>query len=117
MSFDGRYLHLAPGDLMGGRKKRGTRYTFLVNVWLNHIPINSDLLPEEFLGSMKWRGGKGIGNFSNEMECEKVQFLGSRGGEPLELKFILDDHKGALRFPSGAKEMIKCVGENGQDTS
>lgn len=70
ISFDGRLLHGAPGDLAdvfsmqngeqddSGSKKRkrdaksiqnGRRVTFLVNVWLNHKPIDSDPFPEDDL--------------------------------------------------------------------
>ncbi|GMH47207.1 hypothetical protein TrRE_jg2693 [Triparma retinervis] len=113
MSFDGRFLHLAPTDLMGrGEKRRGLRYTFLVNVWLNHIPINSDLMPDEFLSNMSWMAGVGkksaasnntLGNFGSEMDCEKVQFGTTKRDQSkfLSLKFILDDYKGKLTFPAG----------------
>ncbi|GLE06342.1 hypothetical protein PINS_up015589 [Pythium insidiosum] len=66
ISFDGRLLHGAPGDLadmfangqtpseaVGSKRKSvpsvSRRVTFLVNVWLNHKPIESDPLPEEDL--------------------------------------------------------------------
>ncbi|KAJ0389301.1 hypothetical protein ATCC90586_011781 [Pythium insidiosum] len=74
ISFDGRLLHGAPGDLadmfaserevpagpagaaaaaVGSKRKdvpsMARRVTFLVNVWLNHKPIESDPLPEEDL--------------------------------------------------------------------
>ena len=74
LSFDGRFLHAAPSDLMedgmfdaqckfeisegmGDKEKkvlgrRHRRVTFLVNVWLNHRPVNVNPFPETMLKSM-----------------------------------------------------------------
>ena len=60
MVFDGRFLHGAPSELArppGGAGREGagrTRYTFLVNVWLNHRPTDAEPAPAglvEGLGS------------------------------------------------------------------
>ncbi|GMH82051.1 hypothetical protein TL16_g09132 [Triparma laevis f. inornata] len=56
MAFDGRFLHAAPSDLIP-EKSKGFRYTFLVNIWLNHCPINSDLLEDEVRRGEELRGG------------------------------------------------------------
>lgn len=42
MAFDGRWLHGAPSDLAAlmPPPEKSVRYTFLVNVWLNHKPLN-----------------------------------------------------------------------------
>ena len=74
LSFDGRYLHAAPSDLMEdglfekqcsfdissemdektkkilARKHR--RVTFLVNVWLNYRPFNVNPFPETMIGNL-----------------------------------------------------------------
>mmetsp|Transcript_14680 Transcript_14680/g.31854 ORF Transcript_14680/g.31854 Transcript_14680/m.31854 type:complete len:441 (-) Transcript_14680:723-2045(-) len=74
LSFDGRYLHAAPGDLMERGefdkqckidassiaddhelqklKRRHRRVTFLVNVWLNYKPFNVDSFPETMIDKM-----------------------------------------------------------------
>ena len=59
LSFDGRMLHGAPRELAraaalaGGAKKKPTRATFLVNVWLGHKPADVEPFPEEALGEFR----------------------------------------------------------------
>ena len=64
--FDGRMLHGAPSDLKGTDEEEEEdddeddeeeedapmRTTFLVNIWLNHIPISSIRFPKRLLKSM-----------------------------------------------------------------
>lgn len=68
LSFDGRYLHAAPSDLMEPgqfaqqtklpdnatkqERRRRRRVTFLVNVWLNYRPFNVNPFPETMLDKM-----------------------------------------------------------------
>ena len=74
LSFDGRYLHAAPSDIMvegmfdkqcqfdttsdmdAKTKKILTRQhrrvTFLVNIWLNHKPFNVNPFPETMIGNL-----------------------------------------------------------------
>jgi hypothetical protein len=74
LSFDGRYLHAAPKDLMpdglfenqikisndnikdpSERKKQSRRHrrvTFLVNIWLNYKPFNVDPFPDSMIDKM-----------------------------------------------------------------
>lgn len=78
LSFDGRYLHAAPADLMKKglfeeqieipievsdddntdhlqkeqKKRRHRRVTFLVNIWLNYKPFNVDVFPETMIGML-----------------------------------------------------------------
>lgn len=74
LSFDGRYLHAAPSDLMEENKfeeqctfkvsehmsdqekkvlgRRHRRVTFLVNIWLNYKPLNVNPFPETMLNSL-----------------------------------------------------------------
>ncbi|VEU43204.1 unnamed protein product [Pseudo-nitzschia multistriata] len=72
-SFDGRYLHASPPDLMGEKdafqkqlefvpssdeatlkkqRRRHRRVTFLVNVWLNYKPYNVHKFPESMIDKM-----------------------------------------------------------------
>lgn len=52
LAFDGRLLHGSPAELaqLGGKKRDESvarkRVTFLVNVWLNHVPWGSEKLPK-----------------------------------------------------------------------
>jgi len=75
LSFDGRFLHAAPSDLMEDgsfekqcrfevsgeimsqkekkiMERRHRRTTFLVNVWLNYKPFNVNAFPETMIDSM-----------------------------------------------------------------
>lgn len=74
LSFDGRLLHAAPGDLLKGGEfaeqckcdftgisdekekhvvqRRHRRVTFLVNIWLNFKPINVQLFPEGMIDKL-----------------------------------------------------------------
>ena len=74
LSFDGRMLHAAPGDLLKRGEfaeqckcdltgisdekakhvvqRRHRRVTFLVNIWLNFIPINVQLFPEGMIDKL-----------------------------------------------------------------
>mmetsp|Transcript_13095 Transcript_13095/g.24612 ORF Transcript_13095/g.24612 Transcript_13095/m.24612 type:complete len:436 (-) Transcript_13095:14-1321(-) len=76
LSFDGRYLHAAPKDLMPKGlfedqikispsddvkessemnkllSRRHRRVTFLVNIWLNYKPFNVDPFPESMMDKM-----------------------------------------------------------------
>jgi hypothetical protein len=73
LSFDGRYLHAAPKDLMphglfeqqieirqditdtSERKRlsrRHRRVTFLVNIWLNYKPFNVDKFPDSMIDKL-----------------------------------------------------------------
>jgi len=91
VAFDGRMLHGAPGtffpaveeDREGdapikkiklndgtpalGERRPGRRVTFLVNIWINHCPIDADLLDAEDAYAMKtlfkesdWRNDAGL---------------------------------------------------------
>ena len=72
LSFDGRFLHAAPGDLMEPgeferqiqfnnstdtkenrlNQRRHRRVTFLVNIWLNYKPFNVNMFPETMLDKL-----------------------------------------------------------------
>ena len=74
LSFDGRFLHAAPSDLMENGmferqctfdvlkgmsdkekkvvQRRHRRVTFLVNVWMNYKPFNVNPFPDSMLNSL-----------------------------------------------------------------
>lgn len=61
IAFDGRMLHGAsaaffpssPASSSAGKNSDGKRITFLVNIWLNHSPLDAEVLPEEIVKQMK----------------------------------------------------------------
>ena len=72
LSFDGRYLHAAPPELLAEGQwekqiqtestekmivRRHRRVTFLVNVWLHYKPMNVDRFPETMLSKMSGQVG------------------------------------------------------------
>ena len=63
VSFDGSWLHGALPELAGKRKthkkESTTRVTFLVNVWLNHVPSTAVPLPEGVLSGLSPVGAFG----------------------------------------------------------
>jgi hypothetical protein len=68
LSFDGRMLHGAPRELAraaalaGGAKKKPTRATFLVNVWLGHKPADVEPFPAEALGEFPSSASASVGD-------------------------------------------------------
>jgi hypothetical protein len=58
LSFDGRWLHAVPGDLaIASATPDQRRYTFLVNIWLNHIPCDTKLFPASMLDKLSGHEG------------------------------------------------------------
>jgi hypothetical protein len=91
VSFDGRYLHAAPqnlqqpGELLKecrvfdqadkSMQRRNRRCTFLVNVWLNHVPFNVHPFPEPMIDKMsgfQLDGDSEMGNSKGTRLCFKV---------------------------------------------
>ena len=93
LSFDGRYLHAAPSDLMKeGMFEKQCKYevtddmeektkkalarshrrvTFLVNIWLNYKPFNVNPFPETMIASLsKPNLFDGMSMFGNQQEEE-----------------------------------------------
>ena len=84
LSFDGRFLHAAPSDLMEegaferqckftpsddkveNRKlqRRHRRVTFLVNVWINYRPFNVDRFPDSMVDKMSGHDKKQLARVS-----------------------------------------------------
>ncbi len=61
VSFDGRFLHGVPAQLLVRKPVRGgyTRLTFLVNVWVNHVLRDTHPFPSHLLAKLKLRVRKG----------------------------------------------------------
>ncbi|KAH9098024.1 hypothetical protein LEN26_016828 [Aphanomyces euteiches] len=56
ITFDGELLHGAPSDLAFPRVNEdaeGLRVTFLVNIWINHKPVESQRLDAQIASSLK----------------------------------------------------------------
>jgi hypothetical protein len=101
LSFDGRFLHAAPPDLMEPqvfeqqctipesndltdrcRKKlerRHRRVTFLVNIWLNYRPFNVNPFPDTMLDKLtkvdqaKWNNLFPLDNERDKEQCVTVE--------------------------------------------
>jgi hypothetical protein len=56
ISFDGRFLHAAPSKLAplnpSTSSQHYTRVTFLVNIWLQYVPINARVLPHNAISEL-----------------------------------------------------------------
>lgn len=80
IKFDGRLLHAAPSNLIPQHTSRGvvtgksTRITFLVNIWLNHIPCQAISFPEDL-----------IGRFSPMLPCSSLSHFEDSVGDLLRL--------------------------------
>ncbi|KAL9182971.1 hypothetical protein ACHAXT_004250 [Thalassiosira profunda] len=164
LSFDGRYLHAAPSDLMehGAFEKqcrfdvaedldetakkalarRHRRVTFLVNIWLNHRPLNVKPFPEsmveklsksDLFGEQFVLFGGGDGNEKEPRTTKTVivqngkasiagapPLLDSKGDEGVKLT--------KMTWPMGQKdeetidiplpvELIREQGESGRDVA
>lgn len=71
--FDGRFLHAAVSDLAkGGVGVSAERITLLINVWLDHMPVDVDPI-EDAAGRLS-RGiyGSAVPNFSRPREPAKL---------------------------------------------
>lgn len=110
LSFDGRFLHAAPNDLIvGDKEKKGTRRTFLVNVWINHVPVDSEVMGEELLGRMKCGAGEvAAADWSGEGEFGALE-VGAGAGEDVTLPFVCDGRHGKVRVPRG--EAVRLEGQ------
>ena len=62
VSFDGRFLHGVPAQLLVRKPNRGayTRLTFLVNVWVNHMLRDTHPFPADLLAKLKLRVRTGM---------------------------------------------------------
>jgi hypothetical protein len=68
LSFDGRWLHAVPGDLASKPARPDQRrYTFLVNVWLNHVPYDTKLFPTTMLDKLSGHEGSAKASFRTRL--------------------------------------------------
>lgn len=107
LSFDGRYLHAAPSNLMEEGtfakqielpedrspdkklKRRYRRVTFLVNIWLNYKPFNVNPFPETMITKMS----------GHQAEQPKVRLLFAAGKEsPRKVQVCKADTEEITRF-------------------
>lgn len=98
LSFDGRFLHAAPPDLMEPRAfekqcaipesieltdhcrkkldRRHRRVTFLVNVWLNYRPFNVNPFPDTMLDKLtKVEEVRWVNLFASDKEKDKERWV------------------------------------------
>lgn len=92
IAFDGRLLHGAPGEFFPGKKddniienhskrrkldnglskasveKTNKRITFMVNVWVNHCPIDAEMCDESLCAKMKTVWEPGYDDISSKTE-------------------------------------------------
>lgn len=138
IAFDGRLLHGAPATFFPGRSlwgqsvdggnvnpppnkklktehhKTGKRYTLLVNLWLNHCPLDAEPLEEEVVEKLisPWKNGIEIAKDEKTSEEKSTQlptwaedFLPatrkSDEGTKVSLSVSMDD-------PAGEEEVVIC---------
>ena len=63
LAFDGKLLHGAPSGLELG-SVAGRRVTFLVNVWLNHVPWGAEPLPRSVAAQLTPWGSAKVGRMA-----------------------------------------------------
>ena len=107
LSFDGRYLHAAPSDLlrdglfeeqckfdkpdclnmkeMKVLERRHRRVSFLVNIWLNYRPYNVNPFPETMISNLSKVNL--LGDFRMFGKCDEAK----NGGESITLKLKVED--------------------------
>ena len=133
LSFDGRYLHAAPSDLMiegifdkqcqfdttsdmDTKTKRiltrqHRRVTFLVNVWLNHKPFNVNPFPKTMIGNLSKIDlfGSDMKLFNNTAEQQKDEKMSHA------TKKVLVNKDGEATFENGSEvELTKKTWSMGQ---
>ena len=117
LSFDGRLLHAAPGDLLKGGEfaeqckcdltsvsdekekhavqRRHRRVTFLVNIWLNFKPINVQPFPEGMIDKLS----------SSKNDGKSILFEENKADDQCKSKSITVPSKGlecdAFSWPMG----------------
>lgn len=135
IAFDGRLLHGAPATFFPGRTvtddKTGEgqdtkeppskklkleqkmapnkRYTLLVNIWLNHCPLDAELLEEEFLEKLvtPWQ----VDNYGDDESNKTVGFNwnesfspANKDSDPFEKATLVISESD----PAGEEEVVIC---------
>ena len=95
ITFDGKLLHGAPGELAREQTRSGKRITFLVNVWLNHKPLTAEVLSEDDVAAMELR----------DVESAKAWVANSKAAEPVEATEVQGEtHTYEFRFLYAERE-------------
>ena len=133
LAFDGRYIHAASGDLKPPEHK-GLRRTFLCNVWLNHEPMNSEPMPDEYNHQMKYKKVcipmlllplLSVANsfITSQVSMEGLDFSSAQGPtvvdasgpntDPFSMKFVMDDHHGTFTLPVSGPALLSAAAGKG----
>ena len=132
ISFDGRLLHGAPADANIWKSPSGTvdskssRVTFLVNVWLNHVPSSAEPFPADKvvqLASTSLELRQSAGNHT-ENKATQVDVHGGRGetspeaaqdtNKVIEMKFVARAPV-TLRLPLPVKDLQGASAQVGKE--
>jgi len=122
LSFDGRYLHAAPSDLLSDGlfeeqckfdkpddmdkkemkvlERRHRRVSFLVNIWLNYKPFNVSPFPETMISNLS--NVDLLGDFSLFDRCDDAK----KGDETITVKL---KGEGKIRCQDGIDEAYADV--------
>ena len=89
VAFDGRWLHGAPTELAaaGEDADNHPRVTFLVNVWLNHVPSTATPLPDDVAGAL-----------SSDLLPGEVEGAAGMEEGAVERVEVIEKDKGRLRW-------------------
>ena len=138
VAFDGRFLHGAPGEFFPGvgpehnftdasepkakkakvehsnnNASSGKRVTFLVNIWLNHCPIDADILDDDIVSKLTttWEDSSQGKLKTDESYCPPFEWnikdvtSGDKLGDDLKLTKATPESDG----PAGIEEdLIIC---------
>lgn len=98
--FDGRFLHGAvPIEaLTAGSANENPRVTFMVNIWLNYVPIGAESFPDELLRRMQ-KGAVGMGLGDKPKQEAPVQLEVDQG--------VADAYR--LKAPFGRERKAHCL--------
>lgn len=146
ISFDGRYLHAAPSQLASRHilkpPENYRRISFLVNIWIDYIPMGVDILPSEVISELalsdlhvplSWSNEMKIANLTvshqpigkNKAGAIEVERLccpfGATGTEytvsmTVPCKFPLQTSMN-YKFSRGCKAYLRRKGEEEKDTN
>lgn len=136
MSFDGRLLHGAPTTFFPPRERKPVaiepppekkqkielkRITLLVNLWINHCPLDAELLDDEICESLqtpfKAEGGMtdqpffswNQADFDAAPTCDKVSLVPSKSEPAGEEEFVLCGHGVTAKYGAAMEDLHSAV--------
>ena len=133
LKFDGSKLHAAPSDLKDQDddeedddededdndeedeiKKNPLRITFLVNIWLNHIPIQAIALTDNQVAILHHNTGDANGKFqisdsNKSFKREKIAINKQNSVRSLQWTFNHNDFKTVVTIPMVSYEKIQSL--------